>query len=217
MTDDLEQEIIEKYPKLYDAILGNAENIKTNLIAASLFIMSYECLKSFVSGQFESFFIHGFERNEKDEMINLYSENWLAKKDQQKRYYQSLVKKITNEKIDLKKITLFQAGCAWLHEMQGFTDRDILKIIEATRMRNNLAHELYTHLFDEKLPTIDKKLVESPLNLYFQISNWWIRNVEYSIAPEDYAEFSEDDMLSAATMNAHFLQIMINKTLGENS
>ncbi|MDY0009862.1 MAG: hypothetical protein RBS08_09160, partial [Bdellovibrionales bacterium] len=130
-----------------------------------------------------------------------------TEKDRQKRNYQNLVEKIAHKKIDIEKVTLFHAGCAWLHEMGGLKDDDILEIIEATYMRNNLAHELYTHLFDEKSRTLDKELVESPLMLYFRISNWWIINVEASISPEDYAVFSVDEMSSATTMNAHFLQV----------
>jgi hypothetical protein len=212
-VDHLEERIRKEYPKLYRALFGDGDDTRQELMAASLFIMTYECLKDFVEGQFKSFFTDGFETTVNGAVIGIFSPKWPEVKNSQETRYKELVKKLAN--IDMGKVTLFQAGCAWLHEMEAVTDDDIMLIIQISKFRNELAHELYRWLFDDSIPQIEAKIVNAPINLYFKISNWWIRNVEVSIDPEGYEHFSEEDLSSAASMNAHFLLHLVRKILPE--
>jgi len=47
-TEIDEEQIRRTYPKLYAALLGPKEPLQELLILASLFVMSFECLKDYV-------------------------------------------------------------------------------------------------------------------------------------------------------------------------
>lgn len=209
----LEQKIKKDHPKLHRALFGDGSDTKQELMAASLFIMTYECLKDFVEGQFKGSFIIGFETASDGTIIDTFSARWSEVKKTHEARYKELAKKLAH--IDTGKIALFQCGCAWLYEMGAINDDDMTLIIQASKLRNELAHELYKWLFDDGTPQIETKIVNAPINLYFKISNWWIKNIEASIDPEGYENFNEEDMSSAASVNAHFLLHLVRKILPE--
>lgn len=220
-VDPLEERIKKEYPKFSRAIFGDGNDIRQELMAASLFIMTYECLKDFVEDRFKGFFTDVSEATGNGTVIDTFSPIWPEVKEkslsdslgEQETRYKELAKKLAN--IDMGKVTLFQAGCAWLHKMEAVTDDDMILLIQISKFRNELAHELYRWLFDDSVPQIEAKIVNAPINLYFKISNWWIKNVEASINPEGYEHFSQEDMSSAASMNAHFLLHLVRKILPE--
>lgn len=204
-----EETLRAKYPKFYDAVFGESKNVQNGLLTASLFIMSFECLKEFVEGHFKSFFSNGFETGKDGKLVYIPSKQYPAVKAEYEQRYKELAKKLLD--IDTGRITNFQVACAWFHAMEAITDEDMTVIIYSSKMRNDFAHELYKWIFDDNLPYLDKNFVNGPINLYFKISNWWIKNVEQSILPEDYEQFSEEDLQSAAVMNFHVLQLLIKK------
>lgn len=214
--DSLEQKKAEevlcaKYPKFYDAAFGESKNVHNALLTASLFIMSFECLKDFIEDHFRSFFSNGVETDKSGRLVYIPSKEYPDVRAKYEQLYKGLAKKLLD--IDTGHITTFQVACAWFHDMEAITDEDMKVIISSSKMRNDFAHELYKWIFDDNLPHLDKNFVNAPISLYFKISNWWIRNIEQSILPENYEQFSEEDLQSAAVMNFHILQLLIRRIL----
>lgn len=209
----LDERIKKAYPKAHKALFGNGDETRKELMAASLFIMTYECLKDFVESKFQGFFTDGFETRKDGAVADIFSSSWLDQKQKQEARYKELSKSLAD--IEMGRITLFQAGCAWFHEMEAITDDDLTQIIYLSKLRNELAHELYKWLFDDSAPQIESTIVNAPMGLYFKISRWWVKDIEASIAPEDYENYSEEDMSSAASLQAYILLQLIRKTLPE--
>lgn len=208
-----EEWIKKEYPKMYGALFGDGLQVRQELMAASLFIMTFECLRESVEGHFKSFFMMDFEIGKDGKFIYAENDKFREVKEKYQEQYRVLAKRLSGA--DVKRVNIFQAACAWFYDMGGLSDDDMIVITSSIALRNDFAHELYKWLMDDKLPRLGKNFVNGPLSLHFKISNWWIRNFEQSIAPEDYEQYSEEDMQSAASMNAHFLQLLINKTFPE--
>lgn len=208
-------EAIEKecFPKLYEVLLGDREKLNEQLKVASLFVMAFECLKDYVEGQFRNFFCQEYKVNKNGILIPLEGDTYLSEKEKYQKQYQKLSKKLLNVKE--KEVTIFQAGCAWFYDSKALNDDDFVLLSSCLRMRNDFAHELYKWLTDDKYPSLDKGLVNAPINLHFKLSNWWVRNVEAGIAPEDYEKFNEEEMGGAMSLNVQILLQMYKKALPE--
>jgi hypothetical protein len=214
-SENSEEILKQKYPKLYEAVFGDGKKLSEQLILSSLFIMAFECLQDFVRGNFQDFFSDGYKTAKDGTVIPIEGKKFGELKEKYHEHYKALAKSLLNVSIERKN--LFQSACGWFHEMQAFSDEDIKLIILATQIRNDLAHELYKWLLDDNVPHIEIGMVRGLLNLYFKISNWWICNIEADIMPEDCAKFSDDDMKSVASANVHILLAFLNKMFPEKT
>jgi hypothetical protein len=206
----LEDEIIkDSFPKLYEALFGAKEPLQEQLILASLYVMSFECLKDYVEENFKNFFANGFKRNKNGEVEWIFSQDFYDKKVKYQKLYKLLAEKLLDRNI--KAGNLFQIAIAWFYDLEAISDHDFILIYSCTKVRNELAHELYKWLLDDKAPSLNKELVSVPLNLYFKISNWWVVNFEAEIDPQAYEHFSEEEMKSASSFNVQILLQLINR------
>ena len=96
----------------------NPEILKSNLVACSLFIATYEILRTSIIDQIKSFFTQGFDGS-----------NWTLSPD-----YQVKV-------LSLNK-SPFLASQLWLKEMAAINDSDVAAIQQIHDHRNVLAHDL---------------------------------------------------------------------------
>jgi len=205
-----DDEIIKKrFPKLYNALFGPQDSLQDQLILASLFVMSFECLKDYVEESFQTFFTNGFRRKEDGKVEWLFSKDFIEQKTKYQSLYKGLAKNLLNK--DVKGVNLFQTGIAWFYDHKAISDDDFLLINSTNTIRNDLAHELYKWLLDDEAPSISRNFVYAPLNLYFKISNWWVNYFEAEIDPEGYQHFSEEDMKSASAFNVQMLLQILHR------
>jgi hypothetical protein len=204
------QEFKAKHPKLYEAILGDGRTLTDQLLIASLYVMGFECLKDFIEDSFDTFFSDGFSI-ENGTIVSSKSESYGPTLKKYRKRYRELSKSLMGD--ESNRIGSFHAACAWFHDMEAFDDNDLTLIIAGIHYRNNFSHELYRWIVDDKLSSLHRNFVNIPLNLFFKISNWWIRNFEATIAPEDYERFIDDDMRRAASANVYLLQLIVDKVL----
>lgn len=212
---DNEDILKAKYPKLYDAIFTNSTTLNSQILLSSLFIMSFEAMQDYVVDRFQEFFCHDFEFGKDGKVIYKESDQFAAIKEKFRQQYQVLSNKFMG--LNTKRVSLFQAACAWLHEIECFNENDIRLILAIIQVRNQLTHELFQWLLDDQQPYLVKGMVYSLLNLYFKASNWWIREYEASIFPENFTQYSEEDMTSAAAANVFVLHALLDKCFPTSS
>jgi len=161
----------------------NPESLRSNLIAASIFITSYEILKNSVVDQLRSFYTHGF-----DESGPIVSET-----------YESKVLSL-----DPKK-RVFLASVAWLVAHSVIEAKDRQTISDLTQHRNDIAHKLPEFISSADRDVELARLTEL-VALVTKIDRWWILNVELEIQDEiNPAEVRPEKIMSGHMIFLHLL------------
>lgn len=186
----------EKFPKFYATIFATDDWFGGQLKIAALYIMSYELFQDYVEEQFKFFFSSEWKRNKKGELVGVLGQEF---EEAKARYSKR------------KKSTLFDAACNWFEEMEVFDGEDRKVIAALKELRDELAHQLFKILASEDYPELDKQIINGPINQYYKVSNWWIRNFEASIAPEDYEQFDNEAMNSATAMQVQILMMLTKR------
>jgi len=170
----------------------NPETLRANLIAASIFITSYEILKSSIIDQIKSFYTHGFDENGP-----IVSET-----------YESEVLALD------KKRKVFPASIAWLRKNDIIDAADEQSIVALTDHRNHLAHQLPAFLA-ESGKDVELTRLEVLVGLVVKIDRWWIVNVELEIQDEiDPNQVRPEEIMSG---NMIFLHLLLNTASGADS
>lgn len=201
--------IKDKFPKLYGILFGPVQPFQEQLVLASLFVMSFECLKDFVEDNFQIFFSTGFEADDKGGYKPIMPDTFKETRKTYQEKYKDLCLSISNEKVG--GASAFQTAMAWFYDMGAINDEDFKMVVHCNKTRNDLAHELYKWILDDSVPTLNKNLIHSSINLYFKISSWWIVNFEASVDPDAYEKYSQEDMKSAMSFNVQILLQLLNR------
>jgi hypothetical protein len=170
----------------------NPETLRANLIAASIFITSYEILKNSIIDQIKSFYTHGFDENGP-----IVSETYEAKV----------------LALDSKR-NVFRASVAWLKANDVINAADGQSILDLTEHRNQLAHQLPKFLA-ESGKDVEVARLETLIALVAKIDRWWIINVELAIRDDiDPDQVQPEGIMSG---NMIFLQLLMTTAAGANS
>jgi hypothetical protein len=170
----------------------NPKTLQSNLIAASIFITSYEILKNSIIDQIKSFFTHGFDEN--GPIVS-----------------ESYEKKVLM--LDGKR-NVFRASIAWLKANDVIDVADEQSITELTDHRNQLAHQLPKFLA-ESGKDVELARLEILVALVTKIDRWWIINVELAIRDDiDPDQVQPERIVSG---NMIFLQLLMTTAAGANS
>ena len=161
----------------------NPEMLRSNLIAASIFITSYEILKNSIVDQIRSFYTHGF-----DDSGPTVSESYRSK---------VLV-------LDPKS-RLFPASIAWLRANSVIDAKDEQTIADLTQHRNEIAHKLPEFLSNADRD-VELARLAGLVALVRKIDRWWILNVELEIQDEiDPATVKPEEIMSGHMIFLHLL------------
>lgn len=195
-----EASLKEKYPKFFNATMGEADWIRNQLCIASLFLMAYERFQDVVIERFQEFFTEGYQENKEGKVVPILGE------DYQKAYNEF-------SKGEKKNKTLITA-CKWFQSLEAFTAEDIEVVRLITAIRNDLAHELLAVIVDDtKCDELSGDIINIPLNLLHKVTYWWLREIEVSVMPENYANFSEEEMANAQSLQVSVLLAIKDKVL----
>lgn len=168
------------------------EMLRANLIAASIFITSYEILKGSIIDQIRSFYTHAFDENGP-----IVSESYEAKV----------------LALDSKR-NVFRASVAWLKAKGVIDAADAQSILDLTDHRNQLAHQLPKFLA-ESGKDVELARLETLVALVSKIDRWWIVNVELAIRDDiDPEQVRPEGIMSG---NMIFLQLLMTTAAGANS
>lgn len=151
----------------YDKLFS-PELTKSILMAAAIYLLTYELLKSSIIGEIKNFF-----------GVGVGYEN------------QTMQQKYESEVLSLDK-SVFVAPCKWLHKMEAITQEDIQTILSLRELRNKIAHQLPDYLIDANANiTVDE--LRKIYNILVKIDSWWIREVELPANP-DFAHFDHEEI-----------------------
>lgn len=153
--------------KTWSTIL-NPENLKGNLMFASLYVALFESFKDSIIDKIRFFYCNGF-----NEQGYLVTEGYKLKV------------------LSLDK-SIFKSSLLWLKEVEALDDMDIETIDQLRQYRNKLSHELITLIFDCLLDDLPSKLIEL-IELRTKIEKWWILNVELPTQEEISGDMEIDE------------------------
>ena len=130
------------------------DDLKANLVRASVYLSSYELLKWVIVERPRQFFstVH-LQKKYKAEVIALHSKD------------------------------PFHASCLWFQKMQAIDGDDATMVEEIRRHRNDIAHELPKYLTDSRF-VVNMQLLDSVHFLVGKIERWWIREIEMPVNPD---------------------------------
>jgi hypothetical protein len=168
----------------------NPESLRSNLIAASIFLAAYETLRASVIDRIRDFFTYEFNANGGGISDD----------------YKSKV-------LSLDKSPL-RASLLWLKEMSAIGIADIELVDHIRKHRNELAHDL-----PKFLTTVDADVNVNLLceiyDLVAKIDRWWIKEVDIPTNSDfDTQEIADTDIQSGTML---FIQMMLKIATGEDS
>lgn len=179
----------------------NPQKLKQNLIKTSLFISTYETIKSRIVDEIRGFYTFEWKLNEQTREV----EPKIG--DQYKK-----------QVLDLYSKDEFHACCLWLVEGNAFTQDDLNTIAKARKHRNAITHEMSKFLSSPKSYPVDDQLFAAMIEIIKKFDRWWFKEIEASINPEIYKgnieEINWDNVIRLGTMS---LQLMASLFDGDDT
>lgn len=179
----------------------NPKNLKQNLIKASLFISTYEAIKSRIVDQIREFYTFEWILNEQT------GEMETKVDDDYKKQVLALYPKDE-----------LHACCLWLVEGHAFTQEDLDIIAKARKHRNMVAHEMTRFLSSPNTHIVDGQLLVDMVEIIQKFDRWWFREVEAPINPaiteKDLEKIDWDNVIGLGTMS---LQLMVSLFDGDDA
>jgi len=158
----------------------NTDEIKSNLVRASLYLFSYELLKNSIVDKTKDCFMTGFDEN-----------GFIYSKDYNE--------KVANRKTEGKQ-NIFLSSLHWLEEIGAITKDDISEISAIREMRNTVAHQIDKILVDSDF-NLDTDKEKKMFDYIEKIERWWIREVEIPTNPDfDGKEIPDEEILPGKVM-----------------
>jgi hypothetical protein len=159
----------------------NPDELKANLARASVYLCSYELLKSAVIGKPRWFFSPWYPRDGEDSPDYKAEVTALCPKDP------------------------FHASCLCLRKMNAIDDADVGWIERIRRHRNDIAHELPKYLIDPQFE-VNMQLLDTIHFLVGKIERWWLREVEMLADPA----VPDADIKSGITLAIELMHMIIH-------
>lgn len=165
----------------------NPKTLRSNLIAASVFLSAFEILKDCIIERPKEFYTTGFNEN-----------GLIIDED-----YKLKV-------LSLKKSPLY-ASLDWFKKKNAINQNDIDIFTEIKKCRNELAHELTNFITTgiKNDPTPNFELI---IELLGKIERWWVYHVEFALNPDfDNVDVDEKEIIPGRLIT---IQMLINIALG---
>lgn len=165
----------------------NPKTLRSNLIAASVFLSAFEILKDCIIERPKEFYTTGL--NENGLIID--------------KNYQLKV-------LSLKKSPIY-ASLAWFKNHNAINQKDIEIFTRIKNCRNELAHELPNFITTgiKSDPTPNFELI---IELLGKIERWWVYHVELAVNPNfDNKDVDESEIVPGRLIT---IQMLINIALG---
>ena len=147
----------------YNKLLA-PELTKSVLMAAAIYLITYELLKSSIIEEIKNFYFVGVGYDNP-----------------------AMQRQYARDVLSLDK-SVFLASCKWLQKVEAITTEDIQTIVTLRELRNKVAHQLPDFLIEEDSNITVNELLKIQ-NILAKINRWWIREVELVANPDfEYAD-----------------------------
>lgn len=179
----------EKYYKDWMKLLDENE-VKFQLITASLYLTAYDLLIDTIIRKIEEFYIDGFDEN-----------GFIISE-----IYKSEVK-------GLYKKDIVIASTKWLVNNEVINETELERIKIFKLHRNELAHELTQMIADSDANT-KTEYIREIRDLYFKILKWWFIEFECQVNPDlgklDTDTLDYDEVLMMQMLPMNFMIKIVN-------
>jgi hypothetical protein len=168
----------------------NPDEVKFNLISASIFITAYDNLITTVIDKIKEFYIDGLDEN-----------GYIINDD-----YKIQVK-------ELYKKDIVIASLLWLENNNAITSEEVERVKIFKSHRNEIAHELSKILTDTDY-RVKTEYIDEIKNILFKIHKWWFTEFEMSINPElgnlNIEELDFNEVLILPMLPVNYMLKIIN-------
>jgi hypothetical protein len=164
------------------------ETLRFNLIAASIYIATFEILKDSIVERIKDFFTNGFDQDG-------------LRVDPE---YQSEVLS--------KNCSPVYASLKWLKDMKAIDEADTAAFDRVKEPRNKLAHALTSVLLHEGLPPDFAERFNEVISLLDKIESWWIVNVDIATDPDLHGKEIDETMVIPGPIMG--LRLLLDIALG---
>jgi hypothetical protein len=109
----------------------------------------------------------------------------------------------------------FRAALHWFCDLGAITEDEFNDVERVYALRNDIGHELYEIIADDKKSSIKLDDVLTTFAIYLKIVRWWIKEVEVPINPDfdDQEIYDNTDWDEVETGETTFLRTIIRKSL----
>lgn len=180
----------------------NPALLKRNMLIASLFVTSFEMLKSTIQEKIKGFLCPNSILNPQGEFEYEISNEYRS---------EILDKVIPN--INRRRAPdyhLFYSSCLWLMDNGVITKKDIRSLEKIRKHRNLIAHRPVLLLIDENVD-VNMELLQKAQELLNKIEKWWVINFEIQVnADFDGKDIDEKDVKTGSTIFLDYLMHVAN-------
>ena len=171
--------------------------VKRNLLVASLFVTSFEMLKTSIQDRIKAFLCFDSKFNDEGELEYEISD------DYKEQVLEKVISKIDRQKF--RDYHLFYSSCLWLKENKIIDETDINELEKIRKHRNLIAHNPLKLLIDNDT-NINVELLKKSQELLTKIEKWWIVEYEIPINPDfDEEEIDVNEVGSGTTIFLDYL------------
>jgi hypothetical protein len=188
--------------------ITNQTLIKRNLLVASLFVTSFEMLKTSVQDRIKGFLCFNSSLNSEGELEFEISDDYKT---------QVLERVIPN--IDRRKYRdyhLFYSSCLWLKDNNVINQSEINELEQIRKHRNLISHNPLKLLVDDNT-NINVSLLKKSQELLTKIEKWWIIEFEIPVNPDfDGQEIDESQVQSGTSIFLDYLMEIADDEINKN-
>lgn len=207
----IENPTIEKIRKILE---GDGSEVREQLLLAALLLTIFERFKIYIVDQVEGFF--STHATIKDGKLSY----------QRGQKFKKLINEMGDGQPGQHGNRAFRAALNWFRDLGAISDGEFDDVERLYTLRNDIGHELYLILADDRKPRIHWFDAMTVFAVYLKITRWWVKEVEIAtdpdMTPEKYSQIAFESvetmetmllreiMLKALKGNQQFEEVMVN-------
>jgi hypothetical protein len=188
--------------------ITNPTLIRRNLLVASLFMTSFEMLKTSIQDRIKSFLCFNAKLNNEGEL------EYEVSDDYRNQVLEKIIPNIDGRKY--RDYHLYYSSCLWLKVNNVINQSDIVELEKIRKHRNLIAHNPLKLLVDDRI-NINVELLKKSQELLKKIEKWWIVEYEIPVNPDfDGQEIDESKVQSGISILLDYLMEIANEEINKN-
>lgn len=194
------------FRRLQALMNGDGAEIRQQFVFAGLLLTIFERFKNWIVNRVEEFLSRGFVV--KDGKLTF----------TRSEEFKALIKDKGSGEAGQHGNKVFRAALYWLHDLQAIDRAELDHIERLYILRNEIGHELFGIIADDRKRPIRLIDVVMALSIYIKVVRWWIKEIEAEIhpdmTPEKYESANWDEAESSDTL---FLRLILQRSLADNA
>lgn len=158
-----------EFKKIKILFESEGKEIKQQLIISVLFLMVFEQFKKFVVSTVDAF------------CRECNNDNMLTKRGPE---FKEIIKKFGKRKSeDQHNDSTFRGALHFFSDLDAITSEEVNEIERLSLVRNDVGHELFNIIIDDRKPIIIFENINTIMGLFSKLHKWYIKQIEADINP----------------------------------